>query len=143
MTRRATSRVLIVGQGYVGVPLAMRAVKVGHEVVGYENDDGRVKRLLSTETYVEDVPNEALAAAIGTGRYKPTTDPEECAGFDVAVVTVPTRCARGSRISPTSSPPPLPWPAICGPAPPSSWSPRRTAAPPTSWSARSLRKGRA
>ncbi len=88
-------RVLIIGQGYVGLPLAMRAVEVGHDVVGYELDASRVKRLLSAETYVEDVPSEVLARALGTGRYTPTADDAGCADFDVAVVTVPTPLREG------------------------------------------------
>lgn len=45
-------RVCVVGQGYVGLPLAMRAVEVGHVVVGYDVDEGRVKRLAAGESYV-------------------------------------------------------------------------------------------
>jgi len=73
----------------------MRAVEVGHDVVGYEIDAARVKRLLSAETYVEDVSSEALAAALATGRYTATADPAGCADFDVAVITVPTPLREG------------------------------------------------
>jgi UDP-N-acetyl-D-glucosamine dehydrogenase len=83
-------RVVILGQGYVGLPLAMRAVEVGHHVVGYDVDDNRVKRLGAGESYVEDISSEVLAAALATGRYQPTSDSRACAGFDVAVITVPT-----------------------------------------------------
>ena len=96
MTRREQSKVLVVGQGYVGLPLAMRAVVAGHDVVGYEVDESRVKRLETAETYVEDVPSRELAAALATGRYQPTSDPEACAGFDVAVITVPTPLHEGA-----------------------------------------------
>ncbi len=91
-----SSKVVVVGQGYVGLPLAMRAVDAGHHVVGYEVDENRVKRLLAAETYVEDVANEELAAALATGRYLPTIDPAECADFDVAVITVPTPLRDGA-----------------------------------------------
>ena len=96
MGRREQTRVVVVGQGYVGLPLAMRAVAAGHDVVGYEVDENRVKRLVTAETYVEDVPSEALAAALATGRYRPTADPDACADFDVAVVTVPTPLRDGA-----------------------------------------------
>ena len=86
----------IVGLGYVGLPLAMQSVAAGHDVVGYEVDEGRVKRLLAAETYVEDVPNEDLAGALATGRYLPTIDPADCADFDVAVITVPTPLREGA-----------------------------------------------
>ena len=95
MKRRKPSKVLIVGQGYVGLPLAMRAVEVGHTVVGYETDEARVKCLLAAESYVEDVPSDMLATALASDRYLPTTDAKGCAGFDVAVVTVPTPLREG------------------------------------------------
>jgi UDP-N-acetyl-D-glucosamine dehydrogenase len=92
----SSTKVLVIGQGYVGLPLAMRAVGSGHHVVGYEVDENRVKRLLAAETYVDDVPNSELAAALATGRYLPTIDPAECADFDVAVITVPTPLRDGA-----------------------------------------------
>jgi len=66
------SNVAVVGQGYVGLPLAMRAVEVGYHVVGYETDENRVKRLQTGESYVEDVPRVALTTAIDSGRYRPS-----------------------------------------------------------------------
>jgi UDP-N-acetyl-D-glucosamine dehydrogenase len=92
----ARQRVVVVGQGYVGLPLAVRAVEVGHEVIGLDVDDDRVKRLSAGDSYVEDVTSARLAAALATGRYEPTTDPSRCAGFDVAVVTVPTPLREGA-----------------------------------------------
>ena len=93
---RSSSKVLVIGQGYVGLPLAMRAVDAGHHVVGYEVDENRVKCLLAAETYVEDVASSELAAALATCRYLPTIDPSECANFDVAVITVPTPLRDGA-----------------------------------------------
>ncbi len=83
-------RVVVVGQGYVGLPLAMRAVEVGYDVVGLEVDQHRVEHLAAARSYIEDISSERLAAALGTGRYVPTSDYEDCAGFQVAVITVPT-----------------------------------------------------
>lgn len=90
MERTHPQKVAVVGQGYVGLPLAMRAVEIGHDVVGYDTDTSRVKRLAAGESYVEDVPDAVLAAALATGRYRPTHEARGCAGFDVAVITVPT-----------------------------------------------------
>ena len=84
------------GQGYVGLPLAMRAVEVGHTVVGHDTDEIRVKRLASADSYVADVSSEVLAAALASGRYHPTTEPRDCAGFDVALVSVPTPMKDGN-----------------------------------------------
>ena len=82
--------VVVVGLGYVGLPLAMRAAQVGHRVVGYDVDEGRVKQLAAGESYVEDVPSAELQQALDSGRFQPSTDGRACAGFDVAVVAAPT-----------------------------------------------------
>ncbi len=87
--------VAVLGQGYVGLPLAMAAVEAGHRVVGFDVDEHRVERLGAGDSYVEDVPADTLAAALSTGRYRPTADPGALAGFDVAVITVPTPLREG------------------------------------------------
>src|SRR5947209_4738131 len=88
-------RVVVVGQGYVGLPLAMRAVEVGHTVVGLEADAGRVARLVAAESYVEDISDGMLKEALASGCYHASSDPESCTGFDVVVITVPTPLREG------------------------------------------------
>ena len=83
-------RVAICGQGYVGLPLAVRAALAGHQVVGYDVDEERVKRLAAGESYVEDVPSEQLLKAIARGTYRASAEAKSIAGFDIAVITVPT-----------------------------------------------------
>ncbi len=78
------------GQGYVGLPIAVRCAEVGHHVVGYEVDDDRARRLERAASYVGDVSDAELRTALDSGRYLPTTDEEALSGFDVAVITVPT-----------------------------------------------------
>jgi UDP-N-acetyl-D-glucosamine dehydrogenase len=87
---------VVVGQGYVGVPLAMRAVDVGFDVVGYDVDEVRVKRLNAGESFIEDVTGEQLDAALASGRYTASSQARSCAGFDVAIVTVPTPLREGN-----------------------------------------------
>ena len=84
------SAVVVAGLGYVGLPLAMRAVAAGHEVIGYDTNAERVKRLEAGESYVEDVPGRELAAALQSGRFRPSASADACVGFDIAVITVPT-----------------------------------------------------
>src|SRR5262249_10880480 len=83
-------RIVVVGQGYVGLPLAVRAAQAGHEVVGYDVDRERIKRLAAGESYIEDVPSSELRKILGSGAYRPSAEARSCAGFDVAVITVPT-----------------------------------------------------
>ncbi len=89
------SLVAVIGQGYVGLPLAMRAVEVGYRVVGFDVDSRRVQRLTAADSYVEDISSDELTKAIGTGRYLASNDPGHLHGFDIALVTVPTPLHRG------------------------------------------------
>jgi UDP-N-acetyl-D-glucosamine dehydrogenase len=83
-------RLLVVGQGYVGLPVGIRACEVGFDVVGFDTDQARVQRIMAGDGDMEDVTRERLDAAVASGRYLATIDPDACAGFDVAVISVPT-----------------------------------------------------
>jgi UDP-N-acetyl-D-glucosamine dehydrogenase len=80
----------VIGQGYVGLPLAMLAVGAGHDVVGLDVDASRVEMLRQGKSYVDDVDDAQLQAALDCGRYIATVDYSDVADFDVAVITVPT-----------------------------------------------------
>ena len=88
-------KLVVLGQGYVGLPVAVRAVEAGFDVVGYEVSDTKVKLLNAGESYVEDITDDRLGAAIGTGRYRATSDIGDAAGFNVAVISVPTPLREG------------------------------------------------
>jgi nucleotide sugar dehydrogenase len=90
MSQPPAKKLVVVGQGYVGLPLAMRGVAVGLNVVGYDINEDRVMRLSRGESYVEDIPDEEIASALKSGRYLATAVIEDCSDFDVAVITVPT-----------------------------------------------------
>jgi len=85
----AEKRVVVVGQGYVGLPMAMRASEVGFPVVGLDADEARVRSLQQGDSYVGDVSSGQLQSALASG-YIATTDIQDCMEFDVAVVSVPT-----------------------------------------------------
>jgi UDP-N-acetyl-D-glucosamine dehydrogenase len=90
------TRLVVVGQGYVGLPLALRAVGAGYDVVGFDLDVDRVKRLSDGRSYVEDISDAELAAALATGRYLATDDPARLAAFGIAVIDVPTPLQDGN-----------------------------------------------
>jgi UDP-N-acetyl-D-glucosamine dehydrogenase len=89
------SRVVVVGQGYVGLPLAMRAVSVGHDVTGIDVDEGRVKRLADGDSFVEDIAPAVVEEALSSGRFRVALDLAQETVFDVAVITVPTPLREG------------------------------------------------
>ncbi|MBV6699965.1 nucleotide sugar dehydrogenase [Kitasatospora aureofaciens] len=91
----ARSRVIVAGQGYVGLSLAARAAEAGHRVVGFDVDERRVEQLIAGESYVVDIPSARLRPLLASGAYSVSTDPADCAGFDIAVITVPTPLREG------------------------------------------------
>jgi UDP-N-acetyl-D-glucosamine dehydrogenase len=90
-----TARVAIVGQGYVGLPVALRASELGFPVVGYDTDRARIGRLEQERSYVEDVTDDELARARERG-FRPTSDVRDIDDFDVAVITVATPLRDGA-----------------------------------------------
>ena len=89
-------RVVVVGQGYVGLPISMRAVAYGHRVLGLEVDPARAARLAAGDSYIEDISDDELGEALSTGHFEVATSLEGSQGFDVAVVTVPTPLREGT-----------------------------------------------
>lgn len=85
-----TQKVVVIGQGYVGLPVAMRAVEAGFNVVGIDTDVNRVASLWRGESYVDDISSDELQSALDNGRFIPGTDYALAADFDIAVITVPT-----------------------------------------------------
>ena len=83
-------KLLVIGQGYVGLPISMRGIEAGYSVVGLDNDSNRVSKLTSGISFVEDVANDSLKSALDTQRFLPTTEVHDAVDFDVAVITVPT-----------------------------------------------------
>jgi UDP-N-acetyl-D-glucosamine dehydrogenase len=84
-----SAKVVVVGQGYVGLPVAMRASHVGFTVVGLDASAERVEALRSGRSYVGDITDAQLGQALTRG-YQASTEVRDCAGFDIAVVSVPT-----------------------------------------------------
>ena len=85
------SKVLaIIGQGYVGLPLAMAAVDAGWLVIGIEKSLSRVDQLNSGLSPVEDIPDSRLAKAIASKRFIASNDPADVSAASVVTICVPT-----------------------------------------------------
>jgi len=95
-TQPVSNRLVVVGQGYVGLPLAVRAVEQGFDVIGLDLDEERITRIGAGDSPVEDITHARLQAALATGRYRPTTDAGDGAGFAIAVISVPTPLREGA-----------------------------------------------
>ncbi len=81
--------IAIVGAGYVGVPLAQVFVEAGKRVVLVDVDEERAAMLNRGESYIEDVPSEALARLVQNG-LSATTDYDVLRDADAILVALPT-----------------------------------------------------
>jgi UDP-N-acetyl-D-glucosamine dehydrogenase len=80
----------IIGQGYVGLPLAMAAVEAGWTVIGVDNLPAKVDQINGGSSPVEDISDGQLNAAIASKSYRATTDFSEVAKASVITICVPT-----------------------------------------------------
>jgi len=85
-----TARLTIVGQGYVGLPLAVEFARAGFTVSGLDADLDRVVALNLGRSCTPDVTNEELAALLKDGRYEATVDGGVLERSDVVIICVPT-----------------------------------------------------
>jgi UDP-N-acetyl-D-glucosamine dehydrogenase len=90
LIRKRAARVTIVGQGYVGLPLAVEYAGAGFTVIGLDTDQDRVVPLNLGRSHSPDVASEDLAALRRQGRYEATTDVSVLARSDVVIICVPT-----------------------------------------------------
>jgi len=83
-------RVAIIGQGYVGLTIAVSAAGAGHEVVGIDINEALVAQLSAGKSHIEGVSGSDVSGIIAAGRFKASTDPILLNGCDVIVIAVPT-----------------------------------------------------
>jgi len=90
MSAQRHKKLAIIGQGYVGLPLAMAAVDAGWSVIGVDNFEAKVAQINRGSSPVEDISDAQLQAAISQGVYKATTDYSEITSASVITICVPT-----------------------------------------------------
>ncbi|MFQ5744224.1 MAG: nucleotide sugar dehydrogenase [Acidobacteriota bacterium] len=80
----------VMGLGYVGLPLAVAFAEAGYRVAGLDVDPRRVDRVRAGESYVGDIDDGRLAAAVGSGRLAATDEVAVLANLDAVLICVPT-----------------------------------------------------
>ena len=85
-----TARVGIIGQGYVGLPLALVFEEAGFTVVGFDLDPKKVDALTRGESYIKHIGSARVAASVARGRFTATTDFDGIRDCDAVLICVPT-----------------------------------------------------
>lgn len=88
--KKKQAKVVIIGIGYVGLPLALEIARTGYRTVGIDVDRKKVEMVKQGKSFIGDVPGAEVAAAVRTGMLKATTGYEECRSADIINICVPT-----------------------------------------------------
>lgn len=84
------ARVAVMGQGYVGLPLAIEFAKVGFHVTGIDLDVDKVAALNCGESHIPDVPSPIVRELVSAGRYRAATEMNVLGDCDAIIICVPT-----------------------------------------------------
>ena len=83
------SRVVVIGLGYVGLPLVVEAMKVGFQVVGVDSSETIVDELTQGHSHVDDVDDSDVRQIVSKG-FTATTSASCIATAEVVIICVPT-----------------------------------------------------
>ena len=85
-----SAKIAILGQGYVGLPLAVVFAQAGFEVIGIDPDPRKIDAINKGESYIGDVPSEQVAELVKNGKLTATTDFSVLQQVDAVSICVPT-----------------------------------------------------
>ena len=83
-------QITVVGQGYVGLPLAITASQSGYTVYGLDNNDEKIASLKLGKSIIEDLSDEVVKKSIDSKNYLPTVDQRVISDSEVVLICVPT-----------------------------------------------------
>ena len=83
-------QITVVGQGYVGLPLAIAASIAKYTVFGLDNNLEKITALTSGKSIIEDLSDKSIKLGIESNCYIPTTDSLVIKDSDVVLICVPT-----------------------------------------------------
>jgi UDP-N-acetyl-D-glucosamine dehydrogenase len=85
-----TARIGVIGQGYVGLPLALVFCEAGFSVTGFDLDPVKVAALGRGESYIKHIGPKRVATAVATGKFNATADFDQLSSCDAIIICVPT-----------------------------------------------------
>jgi UDP-N-acetyl-D-glucosamine dehydrogenase len=83
-------KIAVIGQGYVGLPLAIQFARSGASVIGLDIDEQKIEALKRFESYIKHIDSATIAEQIKSGRLVPSTDFRLIAEMEAVIICVPT-----------------------------------------------------
>ncbi|KIL76488.1 nucleotide sugar dehydrogenase [Bacillus badius] len=88
--KNKTAIVGVVGLGYVGLPLAVEKAKAGYQVIGFDVQQEKVRKVNRGENYIGDVVAADLEELVQSDQLKATADYSFIGEVDALAICVPT-----------------------------------------------------
>ena len=85
----SSGNVLVIGLGYVGLPLAVQAARSGFRVTGYDTSTEVTENLMAGRSHVDDLKEAHITDMLARG-FRATSDESQIDRQDVIVICVPT-----------------------------------------------------
>jgi UDP-N-acetyl-D-glucosamine dehydrogenase len=85
-----TAEIAIVGAGYVGIPLAQVFADAGRSVVLVDVQPDRVESINRGESYIQDVPSDALKKLVDSGHISASIDYDVLREAEAILIALPT-----------------------------------------------------
>jgi UDP-N-acetyl-D-glucosamine dehydrogenase len=83
-------KVTVIGQGYVGLTVALSAANVGHQVIGLDLNENLIVDLSKGKSFVPGISSELLMKLINSEKYTPTVDFTRINDSEIIIIAVPT-----------------------------------------------------
>ena len=83
-------KVSVIGQGYVGLPLALALANSGHNVSGIDLDQKLVEKIIAGKSPIIDISDQEISDALSSGSYSVSGEFDSVTNSEVVVICVPT-----------------------------------------------------
>lgn len=88
--KNKTAKIGVVGLGYVGLPLILRYVEVGYNVIGFDIDQRKIEMLRLGNSYIKHISEQSIKNMLSTNLFTGTSDFSKAAEADALIICVPT-----------------------------------------------------
>jgi UDP-N-acetyl-D-glucosamine dehydrogenase len=89
------AKIGIIGLGYVGLPLCLRFLEVGFNVIGFDNDKSKIKKLKNGDSYIKNIPSSNLNKL--KKKFNITNDMNIISNVDVIIICLPTPLTKKTK----------------------------------------------
>lgn len=85
-----TASIVVIGLGYVGLPLAVEFATAGFTVIGYDTDEQRVWAVNGGVSHIQDVPSTIMTSLVESQKLVASSSSEVLDAADIVIICVPT-----------------------------------------------------